>query len=377
MTNSWSYGSILSITILAVILLLGGCGDDKQRLQDARQEVERLAAKINDAFVTARDNTLLRKAIVEQAYENKDQYDLSIEGMDVSEGGVYKWFEEYVYYPVEDKFDGKGMITFISSESGLYIDPQLEYRPENFSKARQIEKDGPEMAAVKQDIRLWEYILTDVTEAGDDIGYTEYVYFANPRQWLQIHNFYFDYVSAYSPKVIQEILGNLEWLVNGTPYGNPEGIPLWTQDAFVAMVGEGWLETLSLPLYAHDRYIGFLNANLYPVEIAEQDFKNNNHTVLFLGSSTSLLGVSKSAKALLEVKELHDFDYLEQMKENAFVQDEFKLTHESQKPSTQEIGKKILAGEKEFEVDIKGTTYTVIVGDIPEVNFYVVGLVEK
>ena len=60
-----------------------------------------------------------------------------------------------------------------------------------------------------------------------------------------------------------------------------------------------------------------------------------------------------------------------------YIKDEFKLTHESQAPYVQEIGRKVLAGEKAFEAGIKGKTYTVLVADIPEVNFYVAGLVEK
>jgi len=367
----------MAIIIMACAMSLFACSDHKKRTKETRQEVMRLAKKIDQAFVTARKNTVIRKGIVERAYENMDKYDLSIEGMDVSEGGIYKWFEDYLYYPTKDKFDGKGMICYLNSETGLYLDPEFEYRPENAHKARKIAKDGPEIVEIKKLIRLWEYFLVEVVEAGEDTGYTEFVYCAAPRLYLHLFSMYFDIPSAANPRFTQEIIMNTEWMINGTQYGNPEGVPKWTKDAFSGMNGEGWIENVSVPAYAHGKYIGLINNNIYPIEISKKDFKTHDQRLIFLGSSTSLLGTSESAKKLLGVKELHDFDYVEQMKINALVQDEFKLTHEKQQPYTREIGKNIMAGKKEFDVKIKGKSYTVLVADIPEVHFFVAGLVEK
>ncbi len=377
MTGTQRIYSTLLITVITLSLLLGGCGDYKQRLQDARQEVDRLAKKINKTFVTVRNNTVLRKEIIENAYENMDQYDLSIEGMDVSEGGFYTWFEDYVYYPVEDKFDGKGMLTWVGSETGLYIDPEIEYKPENFDKARRIAIDGPEMVEIKQEIRLWEHILLEVVEAGEKPEFPEVPYFANPRLWLNMFGEYFDYVSTINPKLTQEILGHLEWTSNGAPYGNPDGIPKWTIEPYVHLLLGGWIESVSVPVYCRGKYKGLMNSYVVVKIIIESLIQPQQSQVLLIGTRTSLLGISASAKNLLDAKEVTDYDYLEQLAKYVMVEDEFKLTHDSQQPYTQEIGRKILAGEKEFEVEIKGKTYTVLVGDIPEVNFYVVGLVEK
>jgi len=376
-TGTRTLSLMLIIFVTICTLSLSACGGHNKSTKETRQEVMRLAKKIDLAFVTTRKNTMIRKSIIERAYENMDKYDLSTEGMDVSEGGTYKWFEDYLYYSTKDMFNGKGMINLLSSEAGLYIDPELEYKPENASKARKIAKDGSELSEIKKEIRLWEHIIVKVMNAGKDPGYSEFVFFANPRLWLCIFSMYYDYASTINPRLTQEMLMGMEWLVNGAPFGNPEGVPKWTKDVFASLTGEGWVINISVPMYAHGRYTGLVNSNLYPMEIAKKEFRNHSEQLIFMSPSASLLGISKSAKKVLDVKELHDFDYVEQMKKNVFVQDEFKLTHESQKPYTQEIGRKTLAGKKEFDVKIKEKSYTVIVSDIPEVHFFVVGLVEK
>jgi hypothetical protein len=357
--------------------MLSACGRHTKKVEELKIETDRLAGEINQIFVTARENLVLRARMVQDAYEHKDRYDLSTEGMDVSEGGVYDWFEDWFYVPTEDKFNGRGMINLYNGNNGMYLDPDVEYMPENFAKARKIATDGPELELIKREMRLWEYIIGDVMEAGKDLGYAEYTYFANPRGWLNVTSMYFEYTSAASPDLTQEIMGNLEWVKNGTPFGNPERTPKWTKGAAAAIGGEGWVALISMPVYANGQYILLENNNVYPLEISTKLFNTHEQKLLFLDLHTSLLGISPPAKEALGLNELTDFDYIRQMQENAFVQDELKLIHDTQKPGIQELGNKVLAGEKQFEVTIDAQTYTVVVDDIPEVRFYVVGLVKK
>lgn len=366
---------VFGLWILIIVTgILFSCRQN--RIEQVRDQAVQLAEHINTVFSKAAENSMIRKRIIEDAYENRARFDLSIDGMDVADGGSYQWLEDYIYYPVEDKFNGVGMISYVGSITGLYIDPDVEYKPENFHLARQISRDSDEMKLVKEEIRLWEHIIVEVNQAGTELDYDEYVYFCNPRMFLATFSMFFDQASMMTPNFTQEVIGNMDWMYRGTPYGNPEGIPLWADDVWVGAVGEGWIIGHSIPVYSHGDYIGNITSNLYPLEIAKKNLSEKEEHLLFISGVTSLLGITDSAKKILQTKEIEDFDYLAQLEDNSFVQEEFKLIHESQTSASRELGQRIMNGEREFELEIDGNLYKVIVAEIPETGFFIVGLVE-
>ncbi len=245
------YLAIIFIMLLWVIVT-SNLENKKDKLKN---EFSKQAEKINQVFVTVRENMIKRAAIIQKAYENQSQYNLDIKGMDVSEGGIYKFFENMHYYPVKDKFKGKGMIACVGlTKNPIYIPPDIEYKPENFDKAVKIKNDGPEFKAIKKEIRLWENILPEVMNAGKRTGYREYVSWYNPRYWLCAYNIYFDFVSCFPLDLNQKKFGNLKGIRNGTPYGNLEGKPKWLESVMFDYFGEGWRMSISIPVYAKGHF---------------------------------------------------------------------------------------------------------------------------
>ncbi len=99
--------------------------------------------------------------------------------------------------------------------------------------------------------------------------------------------------------------------------------------------------------------------------------------LLLIDHATNLLCISPSAKKALELKEVFDFDSIKSMRTQSIIEEDFRLTLEKQTAGIKKLAKKVLKGEKEFEVDIKGKSYTVLVEKIPEVKFYLIGLLES
>ncbi len=366
------------LTILLIIMLLSISFAFTNSKKDLKKEISTIAAHLNKSFLTFRANLKKRAAVIQKAYENQKQYNLSIKGMDVNEGGIYKFFEDKIYYPIKNKFKGKGMIAVIlNTNHPMYIAPDIEYKPENFVKARFIKKDGLEFKAIKKEMCLWENIILNVVNAGEDTGYMENIFCANPRNWLCVFNIYFDFLSTVSMDINQKIMGNMYWVMNGTPYGNKNAKPKWLKEAIVSMMGEGWLMSVSMPIYVNGKYRILAATSISIHQFNRKLFKQNKNMLLFLDSKATLLGITPAAKRKLALKELDDFDYLEQMKANPFISRKFSLIHKNQDKAIRTLAEKVLKGENGFELKIRGKVYTIFAKKVPEVGFYVVGLSEK
>lgn len=358
-----------------ILLVLTSCENRKDI--EVEEETARIANLLEEYAVTSRENSLRREKVIVDAYENKERYDLSVDDLDVKNGGVYDWFEDYIYYPINDVFDGKAMINLLVCNEGMYIDPEkYEYKPENFDKAIKLTPESPEFITVQKEIKLWNLIVMDVLNAGKDHGYSKFMYWCNPALWLQAFSFHFDYISSVNADWTQEILGNAEWCKDGS-WGNLDKELRWGKKAFTGFAGEGWIISHSKPMYANGKYIGFINNNLYPLEFVNKHIAKNEYSIILIDPNTALMGTSSSAKDLFKLEELEDFDYLKQMKENTFVEEELYLNHESQESYTNEMANRVLNGDKQFEIDIEGTKYITFVKDISEIDFYVIGLSKK
>ncbi len=295
-----NYSLLATLVMISLLMMVGFSSCSVSNKSKLKNEITKQAEEINKAFVTLREATEKRAGVIQDAYENMANYDQSIKGMDVSEGGIYKLFEGKIYYPTKDKFNGKGMIaTMIQTKNPMYIDDDIEYKPENFAKARFIKVDSPEYLSIKKEIHFWEQIIVKVMDTGEKTGYKEYVYWGNPRRWIHVFGMYFDFISNINLDINQEILNSMAWCKNGTPYGNPEGTPKWTKEAMVDMMGTGWLVNIALPVNVKGKYKGMITANLYPYEFNNKFFKNSKNKLLFLDLKGALVGISKEAKKAL------------------------------------------------------------------------------
>ncbi len=99
--------------------------------------------------------------------------------------------------------------------------------------------------------------------------------------------------------------------------------------------------------------------------------------LLLIDANTILLSVSPSAKKTFTLRELSDDTGVLVPVAKRLIIDEYKLTYKKQADGMKILAAKVLQGEKEFDIIIKGKSYTVLVADIPEVKFYVIRLLIK
>ncbi len=293
MTTKRNVVLIIIISVITFVLMIY-CTNKTDELKTV---VMKMTKEVNAIAVRTREACVEGAKLLEKAYENLDQYDLDISKMDEKDDGMYKWFESSHYYPMtREKFKGKGMAAFLN---GMYLDPEVEFIPENYNKGRKISKDGPEMKLIKKEMRLYEHQFDALHEINKKIGYKYHVFNFNPRGWLCFYSYYVDWASLIPDGVTFKELRYTPWCYPSIPEGNPERKPVWTKNAFIGTVGEGWLHQINYIIYPNNKYKGGYGIALYLRDIHEKLFKNNKNILLLLGKNTSVLAISIAAKEKL------------------------------------------------------------------------------
>lgn len=339
---------------ISILIFFISCGGN--HLELLKNKVSQKSEEINNAFKKAKSLALENKKILDSAFTNMDKYDLDIEKMDVKNGGLFEWFNDYVYYQTKD--DGKGAAFYYLFDENVGNDEKIK-------------------ASCKK-ILLLKTIADELIEGDKDYKYGEALHVFT-SDFIQSTYPYWEVLSTIAPKGLpSNIAYAFPFFAIAAPEQNPEKKAMWPEDAFVGMAGEGWLCSISVPIYSNNG-TKFEGVTAKDVEIFKirNIIVNEDDILLFLGSGTSILGLTDNAKTALDLKDLADFDYVEKMNKNEFVAEEYILTSEEQTPEIRELGNKIKAGEEEFTVNIKGTQYTAVVSKIDEVGFFLVGLDRK
>ena len=99
--------------------------------------------------------------------------------------------------------------------------------------------------------------------------------------------------------------------------------------------------------------------------------------LVLIDDSSHNLAMTKAAEEAFGIHSVSDFYYIDQIEKDERMPENFQLTSPKNPQFVQELGRKVLDGETDFDITVKDTTYTVLVEDIPEVNFKLIGLVKK
>lgn len=327
----------LWLSSLLPLALIISCGPDLDAL---RKETQSLAAKLDQDFETMKNAVSELDLFVENLYAHKEDYDLSTAEMDDPKG-PFKFLDKVFYYKDKDELE-----CVVAATGAVPVDQRIKASIRLLENARGqlivTKKKSPAIAI--------SWILTK-----DSVG------LAYPS---------FDYLSAIPQKLD---LSQMFWFKMASPEVNPAKSAVWTQEPFVDLAGRGWFKTIASPIYDGSEFIGIATSDAVIKDVIRTHLAESKAALFVVSGESLLLGQSKLAAPVLGLKVLEDFDYLKQMKDNAFAPDAFKLSYGKNPPEIRAVGESLSKGV-EFELPINGKKYHFVVSKAAEPGFFVVGM---
>ncbi len=331
--------NIFSTILLSSILL--SCSYQERQLSN---ETQKIAREMHQEFVAARLNIEDLVDNLQNIYNHLDQYDLSITNLDVKEGGLFTTYRNNDFYY---KVTNIGAAFYLSPQKPITEDMKKEVKKATYT----------------------EKYMMDAYENHKDIIYMVFLGFDKPYNLALLYPWY-DMISVFPPGVQ---LTQFEWYTRGL---KSSGKAMWSEYPFTDLYN-GWVIDISMPIKTSQGNIGVAVINMGIRKIVTKYLGNSQNNVLLIGPGMSLLGISSGVKDILDLKVIEDIDYTSQMKGNTFIQDEYKLSHQTQPEILQDLAKSILKGDAVFEGTYNGQQLYFTISKVPETGFFIVGVLRK
>jgi hypothetical protein len=337
--------------VFICFILFISCGG---KLKTLKVSVEKAAEDVNNYYVQIKNIGMESKEIIENLFNNKEKYDLSTESLD----DEFFWHQDYAY---TNKDNGKFSILYYVTTENTGDEAFIE--------------------GIKQKIKLFQYGQDDLIEAAKKTQFKYSTLSFYTDDFCAMVYPWKDQIATVAPPGLPRafVYNYLSWFANAAPEKNPGKKPVWAVDVFAGMAGEGWLQSISIPVYTNgDKFEGVITEEVPILEVRDKILSQYpKETLLILSSSLAVIGITQPAKDIVKLEQIPEFDYLKSATEIGAIADEYKLLDEGNSSSIKSMGNKIKAGETEFDLDIEGKQYTIVASKTSEVDLYIVGLVSK
>jgi len=338
------------VITLSLFFLLFSCGNNFNGL---KEELSSIKTNIQGVFDELKQKNDAIGKQLEDLLKAGGLSDLNIDDMleKDSKSPKYKLFNGALYKAVDDG----GAVVYASAVRPI--------DDETLRLIKLYEKIEPKIVSVVKDSKY-------VTSAWAYHQYT--IGFGYP---------YFDVISVYPPNLDMNLMTFYQRMEKDK---NPSMTPQWTpvDEPYVGMSGEGWLLTRGYPVFVtktDDKMTALVDIDTQLSIINKEFIEKSDSMVIVVSSTFSLIASSQEAKNTFGLKVLEDVDYLEQMKNNSFIQDQFNLENEAQNPDIRQIPTKIKESTKDdgFEIEISGKAYQVFYEKTDDPAFYIIGFGKK
>lgn len=308
----------ISITCACLLLsfVITGCHSET----DTRREKLRVtAAAISNIFADARENALsLRDRAV-------DVYSQPLPDPSQERLSKYAFFEKTSYYKKKD--DGlcglwaSGLIPVEERQQALIL--ALEgVEPD-------IKKSVTENEFIDQ-----AYVLT--------------------REHISIYYPFFNGAAYFEPKL--DFYKAFKPFYEAGPKYNSPREAVWIKP-YIDATGKGYIVSVSAPIYKEGVFEGSAGCDIRVMTIGEK-FLPSERNIMIVTDETLLVASTPRCNELLNFKGLGKYYYLQNITEDVYAPDRFKLSH-SDTSFVKEMARRLLA-ESEFTISLHNRNYTVI-----------------
>jgi hypothetical protein len=143
------------------------------------------------------------------------------------------------------------------------------------------------------------------------------------------------------------------------PQHNPDRKTVWTPEPFAVLSTYGWCKTVMTPVYVNEEFTGTSNCEIYFAPLFQDLMKDRVHEIwLLLNHDMKVLTCTQEAEKQLGIRALNYYNYLEQMKNNAFADESYQLTHQDYPEEIRALGERLKNGNH-FTLRLKGSEWIV------------------
>ncbi len=328
------------IILSFLFLIITSCGSS---VKNMKSDVEASVSDINGYFAFSKAGVEKLNLFLDDLYLNESTINLSIDKMDIEDGGKYKFQQGHLYHKATND---SGCAVMVADMAPFPTNKIKE-------KIRLYEKSEKLMiSSITNYMTLW--IL-----GSDGVGFV--------APWVDLVSvipFNFDYRTIF-------------WYFLADEKHNPSKKLIWTDEPFAEIAGNGFIKVYMMPVYNKNKLEAVINCDLYLTPIGREALRKQKTPLIFMSKDSMVIGANEASVRFLKVKVLKEFDYLKQMSKNEFAPDEYKLTYKDNSEDIRELGRK-LVNESEFEITIGGSKYAVYKKEIPvQTDLFVVGFLKK
>lgn len=304
-----------------------------------RNDLQETAEKINIIFTDVKKDLKDLDRYTENLFENVDKYDTSIDKMYEK----YDMFDDTILYKKRD--DGGAAYFY----SGIVKVTDKERR-----KVKLLENMEKQLIDFQKENS--EYVVASYLNTWDTFN--------------MIYP-YFDVLTQYAPEIDVK---DFNFYYEADEHYNPERKTVWVKDPYVDPAGNGWMISVISPIYNDDFLEGVLGADITMSTISKEFLANTGDRLMILNNDSLLISINKACTEVLNLNELKNHNYLEAIKADTFVPDDYKLSNNENSDIRKLVLK--LKTKKEFEMVINNKQYTVICETIPELNWKIVQIID-
>jgi hypothetical protein len=179
----------------------------------------------------------------------------------------------------------------------------------------------------------------------------------------------FDVLTTYPQEFV---IPELNFYADANEENNPEKKSVWLEEPYVDPAGRGWMVSLIKPVYVEDELVGVPGLDITINSLTDKYIaESEKHLAIFSSEGTLIVGDKLIVEAF-GMPTMKSHKYLETIKSDTFVPDEYNILKSKNKVVREAADKIIKGGEKEVSFDNNDSTYAVYAEKIPELNWILV-----
>ena len=325
------------LLILSFVFVLS-CSQNVKSLNEEKQQLKEITEKINNDFESLIPEIDETATFIESLY----QVDNVKNNLKLAKKENYELSEKGVFYK------------------------------KNYENTTAVFVSG----AVPVDEKIKEIVY--FTEPLDDFfkdkikGSIVQIYYNDENSYNRIYPS-FDVLTQYEPGMAIPDY-NFYYLAN-EKY-NPEKKAVWVNEPYVDPAGRGWMVSLIKPVYFNNRVVGVPGIDITINTVIDKYLTGENQDILIFTKEGTIVATSEKIAELLSLPLLKDHKYIETIKSDTYLAEDFNLIKSKNKDVRLLLEKIIKDNVEETTYSKSSKKYTVISNKIKVLDWICIKFVE-
>lgn len=326
------------IVLLACLIMFISCSQNKKMIAEEKTKLQEISLKINNDF----------KSLIPEIDETATYIE-----------SLYK------------KENIEKNLT-LSKKENYVLSPQGVFYKKDFENSTAVFVSG----VVPVDEKIKEIVY--FTEPLDDFfkgkikGSIVQIYYNDENSYNRIYPG-FDVLTQYQPAMAIPDY-NFYYLADETH--NPEKTAVWVNEPYVDPAGRGWMISLIKPVYVGNKMVGVPGIDITINSIIDKYLIGEEKDILICTKQGTIVATSEKVAELLSLPLLKDHKYIETIKSDTYLADDFNLL-KSKNKNVRTLLEKIIKENLSENLFVKGEKkYKVLTNKIEVLDWICIKFIE-